>query len=382
MDMHDMKTSKRLINNAILLSAASLLSTGAFAADMDELKELTKNLDFYGVIDFGATYVDDENGSSSFEARDSVNWGNRLGVKGELDLMPGYQAVFTLEHGFKLSDGETSQYGTTWGRQAFAGIQSDDYGRLTFGRQYDFIYDNLNMINIGGYATTYAGHHGDLDRISGWRVEKSIKYVSPNLNGWTLGAMYGSDGSTYAFQDTGTDETVSLGAKYFAGPWSFNFAYINIKDTRLFPSLTLGVSELLGQSLNGSGIVVDQETFGVGGHYQMGDFTLVGNTTQTELSQEGETATQNVYEIGGYYPLSESTLLITGYQHSKLEDDDWDQVTFGLKHDFTDYAWFYTSYSYLEASDGVKANQGAGWYLENSSDNTQQTLRVGMILAF
>ena len=121
----------------------------------------------------------------------------------------------------------------------------------------------------------------------------------------------------------------------------------------------------------------------------LGDFALVLNTTQTTLSDmvnstgaADDDATQNVYEIGGYYPIAEKTLLIGGYQHSELEEYDFDEVTLGVKYDFTDAAWLYTSYSYMEGSDDTFVNQGAAWYLENSSTNTQQTARIGMILTF
>lgn len=356
----------------------------AFALDEKDVKDLWKHLDFYGVIDFGATYVDNEGGKSSLQARDSVNWGNRLGVKGNFPLTDGYNAIFTLEHGFHLSDGDTSQYDTTWGRQAFAGITHEKYGSLTVGRQYDFIYDNLNQVNIGGYATTYGGHHGDLDRISGWRVDKSIKYVSPSLNGWTLGAMYGSDRNAYASQaGTGQEETISLGAKYNSGgPWGISAAYIHINDTTVYPYLTLGLSSLLGVSDSGNGIQADQETLGIGGYRQLGKFTLVANTTATKLSNDSQDATQHVYEMGGYYPIAPKTLLIGAYQHSTLDGHKWDQITAGVKRDITSYAWMYAAYSWLKASDGVLANQGAGWYLDNSDDDEQQTIRLGMVLAF
>ncbi|WP_165855654.1 porin [Marinobacter sp. JSM 1782161] len=351
------------------------------------IDRISDHVTLYGVLDYGVSYVSyvsDEGGESNTRVRDGVNWGNRLGLKGEQDLNYGLKAIFTLEHGFNLSDGTTSQYGTTWGRQAFAGLEHDDYGTLTFGRQYDFIFDYLNQLNIGGYASVYAGHHGDFDRISGWRVDKSVKYQSPSFGGLKFGAMYGTDGSTYAFQDSGSNETFSLGATYFGGNWGLSAVYLNIKDNAIYPDLQIGVTEFLGQTLNfdGSAVVVDQETIGVGGFYQVGDMTLVANSTQTKFENDNGEEKQNVYEAGGYYPVFDKTLAIVGYQHSKLEDDKWDQVTFGLKHDLSEKTWVYASYSWMRASEGIKANQGAGWYLENSSDNRQDTARVGIIYTF
>eukprot|EP00003_Mantamonas_plastica_P000665 TRINITY_DN10527_c0_g1_i1.p2 TRINITY_DN10527_c0_g1~~TRINITY_DN10527_c0_g1_i1.p2 ORF type:complete len:358 (+),score=62.17 TRINITY_DN10527_c0_g1_i1:803-1876(+) len=352
------------------------------------VEALSKNVELYGVLDFGLTWVDDEGGDSKVSGRDSVNWGNRIGLKGALDIEDGYKAVFKLEHGLKISDGITSQYGTTWGRQAYAGVESVEYGTLTYGRQYDFVYDNLNMLNIGGYASTYGGHHGDFDRISGWRVDNAFKYVSPSLAGFKFGLMYSTDDHAYAYQGESWSmgntpmETFSAGASYYAGPWSIAAAYVKIDGNTVYPLMQLGVPGLLGEDAFGGGITADHEVMGIGGHLQMGEFTFVANTTQTTLENDVGKVTQNVYEVGGYYPIAENTLLIGGLQHSELEDYDFDGVTLGLKFDFTDYAWLYTSYSYLEGSEGTFVNQGAAWYLENSSDNKQQTARIGMILTF
>ncbi len=387
-----MKTSQAF-KKLSLAAAVSLASASSFAET--SVADLAKNVELYGVLDFGVTWVDDEGGESKVSGRDSVNWGNRIGLKGSIDLMPGYKGIFKLEHGFKLSDGVVSQYDTMWGRQAYAGVESEKYGTLTYGRQYDFMYDNFNQLNIGGYASTYGGHHGDLDRISGWRIDNAIKYVSPYLNGFTFGVMYSSDDRAYADQGQPWGmghaplESLSAGASYFGGTWSIATAYVKIENDTVYPLLQAGVPSLQGLMMDGAGTVADREIIALGGFVMLGDFALVLNTTQTTLSDmvnstgaADDDATQNVYEIGGYYPIAEKTLLIGGYQHSELEEYDFDEVTLGVKYDFTDAAWLYTSYSYMEGSDDTFVNQGAAWYLENSSTNTQQTARVGMILTF
>lgn len=378
----DKETIRGIVKEEVNQAKAEVASNkGSTSAEI--IKEVTEKVKIYGVLDYGVTYVSNEGGSSKTGERDGVNWGNRLGLTGSQDLDWGLKAVFTIEHGFNLSDGTTSQYGTTWGRQAYAGVENK-WGRLTFGRQYDFIYDYMNQLNIGGYATTYAGHHGDFDRISGWRVDRSIKFQSATFDGFKFGIMYATDDAAYPGQASGNKETLSLGASYFAGPWSLSAAYVRIDNNDIYPDLQIGVSELLGQrlSFDGSALIVNQETAMVGGHYQLGNFTLVGNTSQTTFKRDGEKATQNVYEIGGYYPIADKTTAILGYQYSELEKDDWDQITVGLKRDLSEKTWLYASYSWMKASEGVRANQGAGWYLDNSSDNRQDTLRLGMVYTF
>ena len=97
-----MKTSQAF-KKLSLAAAVSLASASSFAET--SVADLAKNVELYGVLDFGVTWVDDEGGESKVSGRDSVNWGNRIGLKGSIDLMPGYKGIFKLEHGFKLSDG-------------------------------------------------------------------------------------------------------------------------------------------------------------------------------------------------------------------------------------------------------------------------------------
>ncbi|HEY0286286.1 MAG TPA: porin [Pseudomonas sp.] len=380
---NDTKEAIRGIVKEEVTQAKAQAATRDSSHTADIINEVTEKVKLYGVLDYGLTYVSNEGGSSKTGERDGVNWGNRLGLTGSQDLDWGLKAVFTIEHGFNLSDGTTSQYGTTWGRQAYAGLENK-WGRLTFGRQYDFVYDYMNQLNIGGYATTYAGHHGDFDRISGWRVDRSIKFQSATFDGFKFGIMYATDDAAYPGQASGNKETLSLGASYFAGPWSLAAAYVRIDNNDIYPDLQIGVSELLGQKLtfDGSALIVNQETAIVGGHYQLGKFTLVGNTSQTTFKRDGEKDTQHVYEIGGYYPVAEKTTAIVGYQYSTLANDDWNQYTVGVKRDLSEKTWLYASYSWMKASDGVRANQGAGWYLDNSSDNRQDTARLGMVYTF
>ncbi|MBF8803514.1 porin [Pseudomonas asiatica] len=348
------------------------------------IDEITEKVKIYGLFDYGLTYVSNEGGNSKLSARDGVNYGNRIGLSGSQDLDYGLKAIFTLEHGFYLNDGTITQNGKTWGRQAFAGLQHEKYGTLTVGRQYDFIWDYLTQLNIGGYASTYAGHSGDLDRISGWRVDRSIKYQSPDYDGFKFGVMYGSDEPAYAGQNTGDSKTVSFGATYANKDWGLSGAYVKVDNSAIYPEFQIGVQELFGKPLpfNGTPTIVDQEIGIVGGFYQLGKTTLVANTALVRLTQDGERADQHVYEIGGLYPFTAKTSGILAYQYSEFEDHDFNQFTFGLKHDITPKFWAYASYSILRASGDILANQGAGFYLDNSTTNHQDTARVALVYKF
>lgn len=349
-----------------------------FGLTCASLAAAQSNYSLYGVIDAGVTYISNEGGDTKFSLKDGANYGNRLGLRGSEDLGGGLKAVFTLEHGFNLNTGTVAKYQPFWGRQAFVGLENQ-YGTLTLGRQYDMVFEYLTQLNIGGFASVYAGHHGDFTRISGWRVDNAVKFKSANLGGFSFGAMYAPD------EGAAGGETLSLGAGYFAGPWSLSGAYVKVKGNAITPEFQIGLSSFLGQTLtwDGTPVVLDsQEVLGVGGTYQWGPVTLVGNVSQVRFKGYGESETQKVYEMGGIYPLAANTLGIVGFQHSSLAGAKWDQLTVGVKHNLSKATWWYVSASVMKASDGVLANQGAGYYLDNSDTNRQNTARIGMIHTF
>ena len=110
-----------------------VLSFGLFASSAMAQSSVT----LYGIIDTGITYVSNEGGSHNVKEDDGIYYGNRWGLKGNEDLGQGLSAVFNLENGFSLGTGKLGQYGAEFGRQAYVGLQSKQYGSVTLGHQYD-----------------------------------------------------------------------------------------------------------------------------------------------------------------------------------------------------------------------------------------------------
>ncbi|PMY01052.1 porin, partial [Pseudomonas sp. GW460-13] len=79
--------------------------------------------------------------------------GSRWGLRGVEDLGSGLKALFVLESGFGLDDGKSQQGGRLFGRQAYVGLESDQVGRVTFGRQYTSLFDMMANFSPTGYAT-------------------------------------------------------------------------------------------------------------------------------------------------------------------------------------------------------------------------------------
>ena len=91
-------------------------------------------------------------------------------------------------------NGTNGQGGREFGRQAFVGLSSDQYGAVTLGRQYDSVVDYLGPLALTGtqYGGTQFAHPFDNDNLdNSFRVNNSVKYTSANYAGFKFGGMYG-----------------------------------------------------------------------------------------------------------------------------------------------------------------------------------------------
>ncbi len=100
----------------------------------------------YGLIDAGITYTNNQSGSKNVQATSGQVNGSRWGLRGSEDLGGGLKAIFTLENGFNIDTGKFGQNGAEFGRQAFVGLSSNQYGAVTLGRQYDSVVDYLGAV--------------------------------------------------------------------------------------------------------------------------------------------------------------------------------------------------------------------------------------------
>lgn len=81
--------------------------------------------------------------------------GSRFGIRGTEDLGGGLQALFVLENGFALDNGQVGYGGRMFGRDAWVGLRKQSFGRISFGRQTTSIYDGLVHFTAANYANQY-----------------------------------------------------------------------------------------------------------------------------------------------------------------------------------------------------------------------------------
>ncbi|MCG1046439.1 MULTISPECIES: porin [Mycetohabitans] len=286
----------------------------------------------YGLIDAGITYTNSQDGRSNWqETSGSVN-GSRWGLRGAEDLGGGLKAIFTLENGFNIGNGETSQKGRLFGRQAFVGLASDQYGAVTLGRQYDSVVDYLGPLALTGtqYGGTQFAHPFDNDNLdNSLRVNNSVKYQSPNFDGFKFGALYGFSNQAGNFAN---NRAYSVGASYNYGPLNVAAAYLQLNNT-----FTNGaVSNSLGavSSDEQEFAAGRQRTWGAGLNYAFGPATAGFVYTQTKLDNLLGTNSDlrfNNYEVNGRYNLTPALSVAGAYTYTdgKLngESPKWHQFS-------------------------------------------------------
>jgi predicted porin len=263
----------------------------------------------YGLMDAGITYTNNvatpTGHGAKVEFASGSSQGDRWGLKGTEDLGAGLKAIFVLENGFEIGNGTLGQGGLEFGRQAYVGV-AGSLGTLTLGRQYDFIGDNFWAYTLGSLSPTgllafslpaYAAGGYTLDnRIWGDEVNNSVKYQSPTIGGFTIGAMYGFGNVAGS---VGTNSSTNFMVSYGQGPLSAAIAYMAIHNVTSSANST----EYAG-----------------GASYAIGKATIFGNVTDVQLSG-GTKARAITFEGGATYLLFPDVSLAAGYQLQKRNNN-------------------------------------------------------------
>ncbi|WP_371028452.1 porin [Paraburkholderia sp. RCC_158] len=162
------------------------------------------SVSLYGLLEEGLNFTSNAGGHSAVQMKQGDIYGSRWGLKGQEDLGGGYKAIFTVESGFDPSNGQQS-HGLAFGRQAYVGLSSDQYGTLTLGRQYDTSVDDYGFGSLtaaGNFGGDVNSHPFDNDNADwDFRVNNAVKYVSPNYRGLTAEAMYAFSNQPGAFSN-------------------------------------------------------------------------------------------------------------------------------------------------------------------------------------
>ena len=293
-----------------------------------------------------------KNGFRVQDGSDQGSGSSRVGFRGTEDLGGGLKANFLLEMGLRIDDGCTTlsaaggcdngggsanSGGSTFGRNAWGGL-SGAFGEVRLGRQV------LGSFGVQGNSGSSGASNGLYDATTATllpmgavRFSNAIRYLSPNLGGFTGSLMLAApetSGAAGAFGPTSTTETstagvvtttgtsrrtaVDLALEYANGPAYVGFGY-NKRDTgNIGTSSTPGP---LGTTAVNNGALVFPGTFvfpfvalapatitgyTIGGAYDLGVVKPFINYTRQKSDNSGVTT------FTGVLPANNTSQAISG----------------------------------------------------------------------
>jgi general bacterial porin, GBP family len=303
--------------NKTLMTAAAVL-----AASISQAAFAQSSVTLYGVLDTGIDYISNQKGANghghSVWGMQSGNLStNRWGLKGSEDLGGGLFAIFNLENGFNIDNGKLANGGDEFGRQAWVGLSSTQYGTVTLGRQYDSMVDFVAPLSAtgSGFGGNIAMHPFDNDNLNNdVRMNNAIKYRSANYGGLVFGGAYAFSNAPGGFS---SNNAYTAGAAYKNGPLSLAAAYFqaNHPGGVNSPANTGGALS----STDGDAVLVGarERIIGAAARYAVGPATVGFVFTRSMLDSPAEIAqggayntlngnklTFNNYELNGKYTLT------------------------------------------------------------------------------
>lgn len=305
----------------IITPALALFASMAYAQS---------SVTLYGIIDEGLNYTNNAGGNAAYQLASGFVQGSRFGLKGSEDLGGDLKAVFQLENGFNASTGALGQGGRMFGRQAFVGLTSGGFGSVLIGRQYDAVVDYLGpMTANGNWGGQLISHPYDNDNTdNSFRVNNTVKYISPDFSGFKFGGTYGFSNDT----NFANNRAYSFGAQYGNGPFLVSAAYLKANN----PGTTAGgaIASNAANFISGG-----YEVYGAGAQYNFGKVTASLAYTHSSITNPAATATNGSVgtiapasgtlnaltfdniEISSSYQVSPALLLGASYTYTTMKFD-------------------------------------------------------------
>jgi predicted porin len=220
----------------------------------------------FGVLDEGLNFTSNAGGHRAWQTSSVDLATSRWGIKGSEDLGGGLHAIFDLESGFTMDDGKLYYGGRLFGYQSYAGLQSDRFGTLTFGRQFDSITDVIgSMTANGNWAGFLFSHPLDNDNTdASFHASNSVKFTSATYGGLSATALYGFGNQAGGFA---SNRVFSAGLNYAIGTLTLGAVYEDLSS----PGTTATGSVA---SDDANFVAANQKTYGVGASYGIGAAVL------------------------------------------------------------------------------------------------------------
>lgn len=263
-----------------------------------------QSVTLYGVADVHISHFRNDDGSITSMGSGGLG-GSRFGMRGEEKLSDRLDAIFVLEGGYNINTGTSAQGGRFFGRRAFVGLRSKDYGTIIAGRLqglgYEFSgsYDPM-MFAPGSVIGSLTG-----ESRRAWmynpladpaRMDNAVLYKTPKFNGFQLAYQHG-------FRAAPSNTTPRSK--------SYDLASITYEEGSL--SMTYAFGRSTGTTYN-SAVTMSQTEHAFGVRYEIPWATLFG--TYQIRKTDGYGGKDTAWQVGARVPVSQAGRIHFAYGRS------------------------------------------------------------------
>ena len=338
------------------------LITLAVLAAATGVAQAQSSVVIYGTVDAG--FVSERGGKAGTTNKidSGVASASRLGFKGTEDLGSGLSALFVLESGFNVDNGQQDAAGTLFNRQAYVGLSSKTAGTVTLGRQYTPWYNTLSKV-ADPFAAGYAGSAKNLFPAN-TRTSNTVLYTSPNFNGFDGDVAY-TFGEQAESNKIGRQIGASVG--YSNGPLNARLAYNNTSNENVVAAQSTGSGR--------NWLAAANYDFAVAKAYvaygaNKGQSSALRNNTDrnayslTQLSAAPSTDSNNIL-VGATVPVGPAGTVMASFIRTNDKtrfNADADQWAVGYSYALSKRTSTYASYA------KIKNKNNAGYTVGNNSN--------------
>ncbi len=317
----------------IALAVAGLVSAPVFAQS---------NVQIYGIVDMGVFSKEDAAGNSVARIDHNAWSTSRLGFRGTEDLGNGLKAIFQFETQIIPENGPTtSNFGNA--RDTYVGL-AGGFGQLRLGNNSTPLNNWAGNYDHSGVANAFRAFNVNLKGSLETRVGSSAVYMSPNMGGVTIAALYAPDEN-----DNVKNDIYGVGAQYMNGPISAMYTYHAIHDVVenhvVGLAYDFGVAKAMvnyvynefeGVGVLGGNGSENEEAWGVGLSAPVGAAGKVslGYTAQQDINGIAGADT-DVWALTYGHNLSKRTMAYAGFQQQDPDNGQKkDTYGVGIRHTF------------------------------------------------
>ncbi len=305
---------------------------------------------------------------------------SRLNFNVVEDMGGGLKALANLEHRILVDTGSAGS--SNFWQQSWVGLQSNDFGRISLGRQFNVLFDAMTSTYASyKYSPYVEPFKPEIGMTLGARNDNMVKYLitagglaaevqyslsegnatAPGANGKSVGGFlkysageFAVVGATLTVTDTSTTKQVkqtNFGGSYTSGPLYLSAAWGKTAFDLGFPAalnaaIASGVGGALNANLATTALTDSRTMTQFGGTYQVTSALNIGanywNVKQNGVVAATGNGTMKLMNVVADYAFSKRTEVYAHFDHSVLGGNltyantatKRDDFTVGVRHRF------------------------------------------------